>query len=530
MNPTTSHRQFFAQKLLSTVRRDQARQFLEAFGRIYLPKYFKHPPSSMHKEMLQWLQEATRERGQRIAVAAPRGHAKSTLVSLTYVLWSICFKTDPFILIFSSTAGQAEDLLSHLKVELEVNALLQADFPEACELPSKPGGPPRWKQGDIITRSGIRVVALGASSRVRGRRHRSHRPTLMILDDLEGDEHTESPFRRAKLQHWFERAVLKAGEAQTNVVVVGTLLHYDSLLARLIDPRKSPRWRGKKYQAVTAWSAHPHLWEKWESIFHHREEHEGQSGPDAAGEFYREHEDEMLEGTQVLWPPHESYLKLMEVRAENRPAFDAEKQNEPIDPADCLFRDEDFHYWDDQYADAQELITTIRAKGRARIYGACDPSLGKAGRHRDDTAIVTLLRDDKTGILYVVDAEIRRLVPHEIIATIIQYERARSFNCFGVEAVQFQEVLADQLYNQARIEGVCLHVQKIHHTTDKIARIQKLQPLVKMGTIRFSRRHRLLLDQLRQFPKAAHDDGPDALAMAVEVSDRIWVGPQRVGV
>lgn len=32
------------------------------------------------------------------------------------------------------------------------------------------------------------------------------------------------------------------------------------------------------------------------------------------------------------------------------------------------------------------------------------------------------------------------------------------------------------------------------------------------GNLRFSRRHRSCLDQLRQFPHA-HDDGPDALEM-----------------
>jgi len=41
--------------------------------------------------------------------------------------------------------------------------------------------------------------------------------------------------------------------------------------------------------------------------------------------------------------------------------------------------------------------------------------------------------------------------------------------------------------------------------------------MISTGTLRFSRNHRLLLDQLRQFPEAAHDDGPDALEMAVSL-------------
>ncbi|MCB9854665.1 MAG: phage terminase large subunit [Phycisphaerales bacterium] len=63
--------------------------------------------------------------------------------------------------------------------------------------------------------------------------------------------------------------------------------------------------------------------------------------------------------------------------------------------------------------------------------------------------------------------------------------------------------------------GPYLPVEPIVHTTDKIGRIQSLQPLVRSGTLKFSRRHTQLLEQLRLFPKAKHDDGPDALEMAV---------------
>ena len=44
---------------------------------------------------------------------------------------------------------------------------------------------------------------------------------------------------------------------------------------------------------------------------------------------------------------------------------------------------------------------------------------------------------------------------------------------------------------------------------------------IARGTIRFSPRHKALLDQLRYFPKVAHDDGADALEMAVELAKRV---------
>jgi len=83
---------------------------------------------------------------------------------------------------------------------------------------------------------------------------------------------------------------------------------------------------------------------------------------------------------------------------------------------------------------------------------------------------------------------------------------------------QFQSVLADELTRRSNAEGLYLPVEPVHHSTDKLARIQSLQPLVRSGTLQFSRRHTMLLEQLRLFPKAAHDDGPDALEMAVDAA------------
>ena len=95
---------------------------------------------------------------------------------------------------------------------------------------------------------------------------------------------------------------------------------------------------------------------------------------------------------------------------------------------------------------------------------------------------------------------------------------------------QFQEFLGDELVKRSRAAGVEVPVHKITHTTDKLLRIQTLQPLVSSGGIRFSRRHAALLEQLRQFPHGAHDDGPDALEMAVEAGRNtditaLWVYP-----
>ncbi len=502
---------------LTLLRRQAGASSLMTFSQTDLPAHFRLTPSSMHQELFVMLESASRRRGIRLAVAAPRGHAKSTIVSLAYILWCICYGKEPFIVLISNTLDQASDALSHIKTELQGNPRLLGDFPDACEPPGSLPPAPRWRRDEIITRNGVKVTALGAETKVRGRRHHEHRPTVIVLDDIENEVEVRSADQRKRKEDWFNKAVLKAGTSHTNVIVVGTILHFDSLLAKLIDPKVSPGWTGHKYQAVCSWSDHPELWSRWESIFCHQEAFDARSGPAAATAYFGVNAESMLEGTKVLWPQLEDYQSLMELRlVEGRLSFDSEKQNEPVNPEDCYFQESDFHYWDDEFGSADQLIEAF--KRRSTIVGACDPSMGREGRTGDDSAIVSLLRDGQTGILYVLDADIRRRKPDVIIDDVIAYHRRREYQRFTMETNQFQKFLSDELQRRSREAGVYMPVSGIHNTADKLGRIQRLQPLVSSGTLRFSRRQVTLLDQLRQFPMGAHDDGPDALEMAVSAA------------
>lgn len=499
---------------ITEIRRALGASGILSFAEVYMSHYLKHPASSMHKDVAEILHAASLERGRKIAIAAPRGHAKSTLGSLFFVLWSICYGRETFVLLVSETADQANKLLQAIKEELESNPLLRQDFPEVCEIPGIKPGPMRWREDEIVTRNGVMVTALGASKRMRGRRNAEHRPSLIVLDDVESEQTVNSPDQREKLQNWFFRTVLKAGDNRTNFVVMGTILHHDSLLATLLDPKNSPSWRGKLYRAVATWSPRPELWARWERIFAGQEEHEGNSGEEAARRFFEAHRAEMVEGTEVLWPEKEDYRKLMEIRlTEGVASFDSEKQNNPIDPKSCLFLRENFIFWNDKHGTEADLIASLA--NRWQLIGACDPSMGKTGRHSDYCAIVTVLRDLATGTNFILDVLMERLKPHEIIEWILTLHTQRKYSCFVFEANHFQEFVATELQRQGDAREIRPNVLQIKHTTDKIGRIQTLEPLIKRGMVQFHRNQRMLLDQLYQFPKGAHDDGPDALEMAV---------------
>lgn len=178
-----------------------------------------------------------------------------------------------------------------------------------------------------------------------------------------------------------------------------------------------------------------------------------------------------------------------------------------------MFIWEDFRFYDEKYPTEEDLLKGVGKRGL--FFCSVDPSLGRAGRGHDDSAIISLLYDPRTRVFYVVDAQIGRRRPHDLIRDIIEVARKREPSVFAVEANQFQHFLAEELTRQLTYTDVIANEIDITQTQDKIGRIQRLQPMMASGKIRFTRRHVKLLEQLRQFPMAAHDDGPDALELAI---------------
>lgn len=118
-----------------------------------------------------------------------------------------------------------------------------------------------------------------------------------------------------------------------------------------------------------------------------------------------------------------------------------------------------------------------------------------------------------TGILDVVEADIKRRLPDRIIEDIIRYQKEYHCLVWSVEAVAFQEFLRTELVKRSAQQGIPVPAIPVTPHDDKQLRIESLQPHMFNGLIRLSNTHYTLIDQLRHFPKADHDDGPDCLHM-----------------
>lgn len=501
-----------------------------AFGRKYFPHYCYLPPGRFHRELCADLQRILDSpNSERFDVAAPRGNAKSTWINTIFTIYCIAKGLKRFIILIGSTAENANEELQKVKHELEENEALARDYPHIC------GRGRMWRQNEIITTSDVKVLALGAGKRIRGRKHRHFRPDLVVVDDLETDEHVRNLEQRKKVENWLTKAVLKAGGPgqKFDVIVVGTILHFDSVLARLQDQRRFPGWTSRKYQSVIRWSERKELWAVWEQLYTDFSKPDGVRQA-AADRFLIENREAMLEGTEVLWPEAEPYELLMRMRIDDGPAsFDSEKQNEPINPEDCLFREEWFRWFDEVEIDGE--IWLLEEKGeRIRladcdIHGACDPSMGKKNKHNDPSAIVSIAAYpskrlwDQMGCeayrsYWIIDADVRKRHPHQIILDILEMHGLRHYHRFGVESVQFQELFAENVLEAALgKQGLQdLRIDKLTPLGDKGLRIEKLQPFIYAGRLKWCRKITVAYNQTRFYPQSDHDDGPDAIEMAME--------------
>ena len=453
----------------------------------YFPHYVRSSSrSQLHNYLFEHLPQVLQQPSSvHLAIAAPRGEAKSTLVSQLFTLYCLVAQKKRYALIVMDSIDQAYPMLEAIKVELEFNQRLRVDFPEIA------GQGRVWQAATIITKANQKVQVAGSGKKLRGLRHGAYRPDLVVLDDIENDEQVRSPEQRDKLHDWLKKTVLPLGAAgdKLDVVYIGTILHYDSVLNRTLS---SKAWKTAKFKALIRQPDDMSLWDKWEDFYLN----EGEAVADA---FYSKTKSAMDKGAVVSWAAR-PILTLMKIRARDGHAtFDSEYQNDPLSSDDAMF--------------ANALTYWTELPGELVYFGALDPSLGKAGASRDPSAILVGGYHRETGKLYVIEAQVKKRLPDLIIEDVIRMQKQYHCQRWFVETVQFQEFLKDELVKRSAQRGIPVPATATKPNTDKMLRIESLQPHMANGLILLHSSQATLISQLRHFPKADHDDGPDALEM-----------------
>lgn len=416
-----------------------------------------------------------------VAIAAPRAHAKSTVVTHAYSLACLLFREREYAIVVSETVAQSVQFLGDLKKELLDNEDLRELFGVGKLI--------KDTEDDLICEMEdghqFRVQAKGAEQKVRGLKWKAKRPDLIICDDLEGDECVQNKDRRDKFKRWFNGALLPCRSSTGIVRVVGTILHLDSLLEGLMPERQVGSGRFKQL-VVEPLRQYTKAKTAWKSIK------------------FRAHTDDYSE---ILWSSRWSKAKLIEERSRYTSqglgdVYSQEYLNVPLDESNTYFRRSDF------------LPRTEEDK-RLSLNYYITADLAISQRERSDYSVFVVAGVDDVGRLHCVNVVRDRMDAQQIVDMILTLQKQYKPGLFGIEAGIIQKSIGPFLNREMLQTGIFVPLELLKPSVDKITRARSIQARMRSNACKFDKEtewYSTFEEELMRFPRDRHDDQVDAWA------------------
>lgn len=309
---------------------------------------------------------------------------------------------------------------------------------------------------------------------------------LIVADDLVRDmKEVSNPARRHSLDTWCNGELLARLEPAGKVLVVMSRRHPDDQSGRFLsqNPELPPgqRWHVVRMPAI-----------------------------DEAG--------------NALWPERYSLDRLLAIKRRFELAgmsylWDSLYQQEPKGDATLV-------EWPEEWFDGvlyDELPPDLPV--RLQIL-ALDPSKGSNAKRGDYASFSDIILD-RAGVLWVVPHLARWPTSTIEDHAVGLMERTR-YDGVVVEANGFQAVLAQNIRDKARAKGIWAPVHLHENSENKVVRIRlDVGPLLAQKRVRIKGglvSSRLAVNQLKEFPTAAHDDFPDSVSLGTKLINYILTG------
>jgi len=422
----------------------------------------KKPTPQFHLKM--W--DSAGSDAAQVAIAAPRNHAKSTSITHTYVLAEAAFRLQDYVIIVSDTEEQAAEFLGDIKNEIKDNEALQELL--------------RFKRfikdavTDIIVECvdghQFRILAKGAEQKLRGRKWRGKRPGLIVGDDLENDEIVENSDRREKFRRWFFAACKQSLRDGGKIRVVGTILHEDSLLNRLL---KNKTWENLIFKAHKSFD-------------------------DFSG---------------ILWPEKFSETRLRFIRQEfvedgAAELYSQEYLNDPFDSSANFFVRSDFIPLDP--GDQTPLI----------YYAGGDFAISK--KQRADNTAFKVIGVNPFGRKKVVWSDKGRWDSLEIMDKLFEIQEEFSPELFFVESDKIEKAIGPfvgkEMHDRAArgVPNSFINFEKKTPSQDKRTRARPLQKEMRAHNVEWDMDAEWFAgcqNEFLRFDKGVHDDDVDSLGV-----------------
>lgn len=448
---------------------------IEGFVNLFLMKQFDVPVAipECHRE---WWKMCT-ARHPLVAIAAPRNHAKSTSITHSYALANLAMRQRDFIMIVSDTEQQASYFLNDLKKEVTDNEDLIKVFGIQ--------GLVKDAETDMIIEFDggyqCRVIAKGSEQKLRGIKWNNKRPNLIICDDMENDEIVMNDERRRKFRNWFSSALMPCKSVHGIIRYVGTILHMDSMLQRLM-----PREYDKRTIRAPLYIKTP-VGETWLSAC------------------YKAHDDKF---DNILWPERWPREKLEAERAYYLSQGQGDKYaqeylNKPIDESNSYFRKTDMPPM--QEADQ---------KSKKVYYIGVDLAFTLA--ESADFTVFTVGGVDDRGVLHIEEVIRERMDSVEAVETMLQLNKKYNPALYFIEKGAMTNSVLPHVHKAMEENNNYFSYELLPRVVDKVQFAQTIRARMRIGKVRFNKEQDWYLDfeqECLRFPRDAHDDQVDSLAI-----------------
>lgn len=417
-------------------------------------------------ELDRHLLDAATTPNARVIIELPPRHGKSQLTSIYYPAWYRLRFPERNVMSWSATGRLAQRFSTHVREIVSQFAALD-ESTKSWE---------HWKLAGTGPNEGeFYAAGVGGASTMGAGFH------MGIVDDFFGNvEDALSETMRDKLKEWFLTSCITRAEPGASLAIICTRWHRDDLIGFVL---KEAEQSGEKWQRIRM----PAINDDGESLWPERWPIE------KLDRIKRRYE---ISGYPWMW----------EALYQQRPPDVLDSEWDPAYFHDGIY----FEKWPEESKIQYRLMQL-------------DPSVGES--EKADYQAYIMMAIDTDGELWI-DADILRLDIYAQVNHAIKLCRDFGAQALGVETNAFQKVLEPLFREKAKEQGFAVPLWGSTTTEKKIDKIRaEVTPYLAQGLLHF-RKHspgvNLLMEQLRGFPGHKYKDGPDGLAMCIQLARQIW--------
>ena len=347
-------------RVMNSKRKKRAAKDFRYFCEAYFPHIFPLKFSQDHRTVISHIETAATQGGQ-FALAMPKGTGKTSITECA-CLWAVLYGLREFVCLIGASKDAATEMIESIKMQLETNPRLLADFPKAIYPIRKLEGIANrcsgqlyefkrthieWTGSMIVMptipgskASGAIIKVTGITGRIAGMKYTrpdgmAVRPSLVVIDDPQTDESAYSDSQCVKRERTIMESILGlAGpKKRTTTIMLCTVWRTGDVADNLLNREKHPDWNGVRTKMVYQFPANEKLWTKYAEARVDSFRLFGDIRD--ATKFYKAHREKLDEGAVVAWPerfnPDElsAVQHAMNLKLRDERAFWAIYQNEP---------------------------------------------------------------------------------------------------------------------------------------------------------------------------------------------------------